>query len=492
MTQETALVRREISGLEVYGNTQEVIEFALALKEQIPGGSKLTNSEALALARISIACDLNPFLGEVWYIPGSGPMAGIKGLRKYARRQGNYWVETTPLTQEEREANGIPDNAIAYKAELYQAKLMRESAEIYRMMKEAGHPSPEQFAYRPIVGIGYWLPHERTKMKGDQAARKRAEAEALKVVSDIPIMTTPGRPSDEQGEAAGYIDGDYTVTIPMNEVDTELEKAERQAAEAKAKIQAMTAEARDANLAANSRILQGDPDFEGFDTPSTPKVTTATGQPTTVYRTEPAESTPTPGQSPDTEAEKPQPEAPQVEDEARVPDEVVDQAAKQSTSLQELKATLDTEIARMKAEKAEAEAPPYTGQPIGNCRWVVRSKAGWLKQAEKDYSDALRVDGGPPANSDQMSYVQFVREIARKNEAEADTLVDELVAYLLQPMAWEQATGAEVQGLLYWLRGDKPSGQLRPEVYEEAREIARLGRQALADAGVPGRQAPLF
>lgn len=205
MSEERAVVART-SALDVYGAGGDIKTLADRIKLCLPGGDKLQRHEALALAQLSVAYQLNPFNGEVWYIPGKGTQVGIKGLRKTGHRQAAYWTEFVLLTQDERTQNGVPDRAIAYKCLLYRTDLIRESAAACKAFREAGMADAvDRYAYRPATGIGYWTVGECTKMKGDQAARKRAEADALKQAFDLPFASEVGN-----GSTVGYVDMEWS------------------------------------------------------------------------------------------------------------------------------------------------------------------------------------------------------------------------------------------------------------------------------------------
>jgi hypothetical protein len=78
----------------------------------------------------------------------------------------------------------------------------------------------EIYAYKPAEGVGYCNPGEATKMKTDQAARKRSEADALKVAFDLPFATEL-----TGGETVGYIDTEwYEVQEPKLTGETLQEK----------------------------------------------------------------------------------------------------------------------------------------------------------------------------------------------------------------------------------------------------------------------------
>jgi hypothetical protein len=60
------------------------------IKLMIYNGHKLSDPEAMALAQYAVATDLDPFVGECYYLPSIGPGPGIAGWRKKADEQLNY------------------------------------------------------------------------------------------------------------------------------------------------------------------------------------------------------------------------------------------------------------------------------------------------------------------------------------------------------------------------------------------------------------------
>jgi len=62
------------NALAIHGTNQELDTMAGRFKVALRGGDKLANNEARALAQISMVTNLNPYIGEVWYIPGKGPV----------------------------------------------------------------------------------------------------------------------------------------------------------------------------------------------------------------------------------------------------------------------------------------------------------------------------------------------------------------------------------------------------------------------------------
>lgn len=60
------------------------------LANMIVNGKKLLPDERIALAQYAVATDLNPFVGECYFLPGIGPGPGIAGWRKKADEQLAY------------------------------------------------------------------------------------------------------------------------------------------------------------------------------------------------------------------------------------------------------------------------------------------------------------------------------------------------------------------------------------------------------------------
>jgi len=212
MSDEKQLTVRHESALDVYGSGDDIKTLAQRIRYCLPGGNKLAEHDALALAQLSVAYGLNPFNGEVWIIVDKngvsrGTMVGVKGLRKAARKQGNYWTTFDILGAAEKKELSIPENAVAYRCKVYRTDLLRQAAEAIDLLRKAGMDNAfEVYAYKPAEGIGYCTPGESTKMKTDQAARKRAEADALKVAFDLPFASETG----QNGDHIGYVDAEWS------------------------------------------------------------------------------------------------------------------------------------------------------------------------------------------------------------------------------------------------------------------------------------------
>lgn len=177
----------------------------------LPGGARLAKNEVLALAQASLMHGLDPFNGEIWFIPGRGLMVGIKGLRRKAREQvkGAFWVNFVELTNPEQRARlSIADGALAFECHCYDSETIRTYTDSIAAFTAAGIPweaVKKMVGDQPYtVGIGILRPGEQTKMERAQCAMKRAEADALKRRFDVGfgVSVETDVPNDE-----GWVDG---------------------------------------------------------------------------------------------------------------------------------------------------------------------------------------------------------------------------------------------------------------------------------------------
>lgn len=185
-----------------YGDRADIRELAYRYKVATPGGRKLDDGEAIALAQVCLAHGLDGTNGEAWIIPGSGPMVGIKGLRKMARRQAAqensaYWID---ISQADPDVYGVP-TGIVYVATLRDSATLQAWAKGVNALTTAGIPykdAVEMCGPAPVViGVGIATPDEKSKMGIHQRARKRAEADAIKQRYDVNFATfTVDEPED--------------------------------------------------------------------------------------------------------------------------------------------------------------------------------------------------------------------------------------------------------------------------------------------------------
>lgn len=136
----------------------------------------LPNPVRYMAARMAVAYGLDPFLGEMVFIPqyeggelkGYQPYVGIGGVRRAARRTGEYGGrELRPCSEEERKALGVTKDQHAWFCQVWRN----------------GIP-------KPFDGYGVFPTHDKDKSKAPpwRMARKRAEHDALRAAFDLELQ----------------------------------------------------------------------------------------------------------------------------------------------------------------------------------------------------------------------------------------------------------------------------------------------------------------
>lgn len=212
--EEYAVVKANgIRTTATYGDREDVLDLANRIRAGIPSLKDFDNKTVLTFAQVSLAHNLDPFLGEAWLIDtGRGPclMAGIKGLRKAARRQSPYQISQRSASGTEREAHKVPNNAEA----------------VVTMVFRADAVIPDM-AYKPFEGIGIWKPGERVPAtkSGHWVAQKRSEADALRKAFDLPFAieasehdALPGLVPDDIDAIDGMVTALETGRTPDGEL----------------------------------------------------------------------------------------------------------------------------------------------------------------------------------------------------------------------------------------------------------------------------------
>jgi len=204
--------------LEVYKPKEEVKDLASRLS-LMPGSSKLTLNEKLALAQICLAHGFDPFTGDAWAIHDSGIMVGIKGLRKVATREakkegGVYWGELRPISPEQY---GEPKESVVYEYQLKDTYKLNAHRNQLKMLLDMGIPyadALQMIGPSPVVvGIGIAKPNELSRMGIHQRARKRAESDALKQRYNIDFAAWGGFDTIEEPEFSEPSDDEPPAVI---------------------------------------------------------------------------------------------------------------------------------------------------------------------------------------------------------------------------------------------------------------------------------------
>ncbi len=209
--------------LAPFASKNEITEMQGRLLEAMPGSRKLEPSQAMALAQIALAHGLDPFTGDIWWIPGSGAMIGIKGLRKEASRgirkeadeaglaYGSYWGIATRIVDPKTIAAG--DEDLAYKYELRDTVSIAAHANSLKRYLDMEMDLDQAIAIvgpaPTVVGYGIYKKGEATKMQPTEAALKRAEAHALKQRFNVEFNIEVGN--------GDMIEGDFIEQEPRSE-----------------------------------------------------------------------------------------------------------------------------------------------------------------------------------------------------------------------------------------------------------------------------------
>jgi hypothetical protein len=208
---------------------QDPAHLAGRLKNLIVNGKKLSDEECLALAQYSVATDLNPFVGECYFLPSIGPGPGIAGWRKKAEEMmafeaekakipaAKFWCEY--LKTDEGEAHYIPEKGdIAVKAILhdeisrtkwekrilgYFIDLIKNGVakdEGWKLANELAGSEPTWSAVAVVHGSENFGPTE----KYDRYERCCKRAEKLAIRKRFPLINLP----EPVGFDESYIDAE--------------------------------------------------------------------------------------------------------------------------------------------------------------------------------------------------------------------------------------------------------------------------------------------
>lgn len=307
--------------LQPYGTFEEVQELIRRFKVMLPETEKMTADEVVAFAQVSYVHGLNPLpaVREIIWIPGKGPMVGIRGLR----RKGREWASTHDLglpdlryelitDTVEREKLEIPAGAMAYKCIGGFPTDRAKWAQDAKTLRDAlGPDAPYEVILANIgpmpstTGIGYltaeemqrkdepkWW-HKCSKANGKntplfgmdpcpacgeksyaqppaynhaQHAMKRAEAHWWKQAADLPFAVQPsGDGVADLDDVPITLEGGWKDVTPdamkgasPEQVESHMEQV-RQHEEHKAEQAAKSPEERKADAKAGADALFGDP-----------------------------------------------------------------------------------------------------------------------------------------------------------------------------------------------------------------------------------------
>lgn len=190
-----------------YGERSEIRELVDRMRAGLPNALAVPDSGIRALATAAYAHDLDPWNGEIWVIYNENKgetslMAGVKGLRKAAKRQleerHHYYLDFTPILPEEYPQYGLdtPDQygrlvELAEICHLRRGDACEQYSKTLRQIFDmcgSFETAREMLGPMPVyVGIGVVRKGEKSKMERCQLVKKRAESDALKRAFDLPF-----------------------------------------------------------------------------------------------------------------------------------------------------------------------------------------------------------------------------------------------------------------------------------------------------------------
>lgn len=205
------------------------------LKMLICNGRKLQDDEAWALTQYARATNLNPFVGECYYLPGSGPIPGIAGWRTKAQEQldyeatkcGEHGASYSVEYEEAQPGEAVFEQGkdIAWKViikDYLSSKRWRQAVfEAMREFSQAGSQSAYKDALAMIgkepewTGVGVVKSGENfggDKMDRNERAKKRGEKLALR--KRFPRVYLP--------EPENYVDMEPNITIEAKHTEAEI------------------------------------------------------------------------------------------------------------------------------------------------------------------------------------------------------------------------------------------------------------------------------
>jgi len=225
-----------------WGERSEIRELVARFRAGLPNAKEVPEIGLLALATAAMAHGLDPWNGEIWciYDKNKGEtslMAGIKGLRKAAKRQMTdrffYDVSFKDVPEEEWSKYALELDEKGRKVEWvsictlrrqdatsnYLAQLAQAKDLCGGNVEEAREMVGEQPRW---IGIGIVRVGEKSRMEKTRLARKRAEAEATTQAFDLPFVNQDYNGStvtvgvSEEAVGGEYVEVPSTTPAPAS------------------------------------------------------------------------------------------------------------------------------------------------------------------------------------------------------------------------------------------------------------------------------------
>ena len=208
-----------------YRDRQEVAVIGKRLKAMMPGGDKLSDSQAMALAQYAMLLDANPFRGEVYgYTDRHGfhLVDGYKMLVRWARKQ-------CPYTESYKEIPDLPKEAIGFRCYI----LRQDARPALQEFVQMGATFEQAYELATVSAVGIVTKSDMTTRDNrpmdppagwtwEQVAKKRALKNALNL--------SHGAPSPREIAAQSWeINGQQTTASDWEDVTPDMPQYEREA-----------------------------------------------------------------------------------------------------------------------------------------------------------------------------------------------------------------------------------------------------------------------
>lgn len=281
----TVVDRPEIDAPAQWGDREQVIALALRFRTMLPKGHELSLAQTMAAAQHAMLTGLNPFRGEVYYYPGKGGtlaiVDGYKALTREASLECAYDEIDVDMPLGPGELHHVKVTIFRHDR--------REQLEWYRD-KGADFQTAFDLVSKSAVGV---VTEAEVKKVGDppqgwtwrQVAYKRALKTALNLSHNMPSIEDLARrrlanggthpallANGEETQAGDWADQPQAVIEAGPAVQEQHAAMTARDRKAQHDWASLTPEAQQARAAEASRILYGDPDFEGFGDDTQPDV----------------------------------------------------------------------------------------------------------------------------------------------------------------------------------------------------------------------------
>jgi len=251
--------------LAEYGKRDDITALARRVKALMPGGERMTDTEAMSLAQYAVMADANPFRGEVYGFNSRGKfqlVEGYKLLIRWAKRQMPYSEKYEPMPEEE-----LPKGCIGFKCWI----LREDQRQTLMDMVKAGAGFQQAFEIAASSAVGVVTLDDMTTRDGklspppkgwtwQQVAQKRALKNALNISHGAPspreIASETWKVGDVETRVVDWI-ADANAGMSQDERER-LAATNATARDVETTVADLTPEERAALLEDNKALLHGE------------------------------------------------------------------------------------------------------------------------------------------------------------------------------------------------------------------------------------------